>query len=177
MIWFVSTEIDTDEEFQKRMEFYSQLRKRELNRDFELESKFNDWCYIFNDGNDDNRFMLVGHTDFPIKIILAVTKSSKKRYGYCKFFICACIMSFDIFCSKSGLGITDEVYVSEQALEDIEGTAYYTCEFLDKAETRVGFKATKSELRLLNSEIKSFYGNLKHCFIPLNEYKDMGAIK
>jgi len=175
MRWLIRSKIDGEGELQKRMEFYSQFRKRELIRELELEARLDGWCHVFNDGNEDNRYMLVGHTDFAVQAIRLIKQLNQRRYRYHKFFICACIMSYEIFYSESYLSTLDEVYVTEQVLEDIEDTLYYTCEFLDKASTRIGFGATKSELRLLTSEAKSFYGNLKRCFVPLGEYRNAGA--
>lgn len=172
MIWLISTEIDSEEELLERMVYYSRLRKRELHRNHRFESQLAGLIHVFNDGNSDNRIMIVGHSDFPIRIISELKKSRLGKNECFSFFVCACIMSVDTFYSKSGIGADDEVYVTEQILEEIEGTACYTCEFLDKAVTRMGFKATKTELslNLPKLEGRSFYGNLKRCFVPLQNY-------
>jgi len=173
MKWLVSTEIDTEEELSERMDFYSGLRKRVLNRNNEIETIFAGLCFAFDDGNTDNRFMIIGHSDFPIMIVNLLKKSWRGRSESFKFFICSCLLSFDVFYTGSGISTEDEVYVTEQELEVIEGSTRYTCEYLDKRNTRIGFRATKSELRLSLPDMagRSFYGNLKRCFIPLQKYK------
>ena len=158
------------------MNFYSAFRRRELIRNNDLELKLDNLCYIFDDGYVDNRYMFVGHMPFSIGIIKALKSQRSRESRYYKFFICSCIDSFDYFYKASGLEMGDEVYVSIQELEEIEGCNRYTCEFLKKEVTRLGFKATKSEMSLLNSEIKSFYGNLKHCFVPLRHYKNVEGL-
>jgi hypothetical protein len=176
MKWLVSTEIDTEEELIERMNFYSGLRKRELSRNHKIESLFAGWLYAFDDGNADNRFMIIGHSDFPIVVINMLKKSIRRRGECFKFFVCACLMSSEIFHSECNIEAEDEVYVTLQKLEDIEGSMLYTCEYLDKTATRMGFRATKSELSLGLPGLagRSFYGNLKRCFMPLQRYVRQG---
>lgn len=177
MKWFVSKDVDNnDVEFQERMNFYSTLRRRGLFRNNDLELKLDNLCYIFNDGHIDNRYMFIGHTHFATGMVRGLKSQRNRENRYHKFFICSCIDSFEYFYKAGNLEMGDEVYVSIQKLEEIEGCNRYTCEFLRKEVTRLGFKATKSEMSLLNSEIESFYGNLKHCFIPLQHYKNVEGL-
>jgi len=176
MRWLISKEIDCDVvEFQERMRFYSKIRKRELHQEIEMESALKNFCYVFNDGHIDNRYMLVGHTDFATSLMLCLKANAKRNFRFYKFYVCACIISFEYFCIMSGIESGDDVYVSKQVLEEVERKECYTCEFLRKEETRLGFKATKSELGLLKTNIKSFYGRLNQCFTPLEVYRNVGV--
>ena len=68
----------------------------------------------------------------------------------------------------------DKIYITRQDIEFVkeDGQAYYTCEFLDQRKTGLGFKATRSELALCNSEKTNLYGKLEECFEPVENYKE-----
>jgi len=178
MTWFISKNIDSEVEFLARMEFYRNLRNRELCREIDLKCVSRE-LYAFNDANSDNRFMIIGHTDFAASIIKALKTTRIGRYIPLNFYVCACIMSYDYFHLLSGITSIDEVYITEQKPEFFveDNELYLTCEYLDARKTGVGFKATRSELALLNAERKSFYGKLKECFNPLEKYMANGERK
>ena len=177
MTWFVSKTIDISEaEFFARMEFYQNFRKNALQREAQFEDALQD-TYVFNDTNVDNRFMIIGHAGFAIAIIRLIKSSTRKWLKAHEFYVCACIMSHDYFYATSGICPDDKVFVTFQKYEFVEedNEAHYTCEFLDPKKTGFGFKATRCELALYNSERKSFYGKLKECFFPLERYKIGGC--
>ena len=175
MRWYVSKAVDSISEINERIKFYSTFRRRNMQDEFMTEE---DYFYMFSDGHADNRHMIIGHSDFAVQVMAFIKHLGQKYRMNHKFYVCACIMSYESFsraCYRHGISTNDDIYVSEQELEKIGDTYYYTCEFLNREETRLGFKATQSELCLLTSEMKSFYGNLNRCFIPLEKYKCIEA--
>ena len=178
MKWIISKEIDSDSECNERMRFYSKLGNCELKTDLAAEKALKNYsCYVFSDSFLNNCYMIVGHTDFAISIITLLKNIRKRKRMLCKIYVCACIMSYEYFRDKCGLDTDDEVYFSIQELVEVEECEYYTCEFLCKHETKLGFRATKSELCLLNAMSKSFHRNLRECFIYFGKYRNTGVVK
>ena len=179
-MWFISNDIDSDPELDARMEFYQRFRRNKLRREHKCEDVLNAMKkpgYVFFDGNPDSRCMIVGHTDFVCAVMWAV---KRQHNGVFTFYICTCLESYEVFkrmCLAYRLKSGYEVYVTVQELDILCDSKLYLCEYLQTEVTGLGFKITKSELNLLNTGRKSFYGNLKECFVPLDNYKDMGAVK
>ena len=178
MRWYVSKAVDSISEINERIKFYSNFRQQKmLDELLTDESPF----YMFSDGQSDNRHMIIGHAEFAVQIMafIKIKDLRQRNRMHHKFYVCACIMSFESFlraCFMHGISANDEIYVSKQELEKIGDIYYYTCEYISREVTRLGFKATQSELCLLTSEMRSFYGNLNRCFIPLEKYKSIEAV-
>ena len=176
MLWFISKDIDSDSEFEARMEFYQQFKKQKLNREPKCENLLDSLqfpCYVFSDGYPDTRCMAVGHTNFACAVMSVI---KYKLTGHWTFFVCSCLESYERFkqfCTAYRVKPGYEVYITVQESDILCENKTYLCKYLDMEDTGLGFKATKSELSLLNTGRKSLYGNLKDCFVPLENYKDM----
>jgi hypothetical protein len=163
MKWFVSREIDTEDEVQYRIRFYAKLTGKEI----VLENNVNAG-YILSNRHDDNRCMIIGHTNTVWSVLNYLRAKSSKRYS---LYICSCAMSEKELktqiasfgnASSVRLAIQDIIQVRELSTKYLDGVV--ACEFVDKNYTRLGFKATRSELNMYNSPLKSFYSKLDSCF-------------
>jgi len=166
MMWFVSKEIDSDAEIQHRKKFYSNLTGNEIFIKSSVEAG-----YILSDGRNDNRCMIIGHTDTVYAVLGYLRSKSPKKY---KVYICSCAMEKDVLKRLIDIfGNAASVFLSEQDIIRVRelSTSYKdgvtVCEFLDKTYTRLGFRATRSELNMYNSPLKGFYHKLEKNFVKL----------
>jgi hypothetical protein len=161
MLWYISKLVDTPEEFQERRYFYSELTKREL-----FEVSITTDLFILCDGRKDNRCMIIGHTDTAFNVIKLLKDKSRKKY---KFYLSVCIMSNDCYIEMRKQTTGDELYLSMQEKIMIGRELYLGCAFLDKVDTGLGFRATRSELNMYNSKLKGFSKKLTKSFICVND--------
>jgi len=160
MKWFVSKEIDSDEDFQERRAFYSKLTGCRIVACGEHPS----W-YEMSDGRGDNRCMIVGHTNTAYEVITMLRSTQRRKF---KFYLGVCTMSLDTL-RRDVLRIDPEsvVFIATQENIKIEGKKHLACEFLPVNETGLGFKAMRSELNMLNSTYKGFHTRLDKSFTKL----------
>lgn len=158
MLWFVSNEIDNPTNVNERKNFYSNLTGIELSTVGE-----NGKLYMYNDGRNDNRCMIIGHTDSAYDAIDILRIKSLKKY---KFYICVCIMHPKDFFRRCKFIKDDEVYISEQDIVIVNGQHILGCEFIDAG---LGFKVTRPELSMYNSPLNGFHSKLDKSFIHLNK--------
>ncbi len=156
MIWYISKLIDSTEEFHERTKFYSELTRREL---FIIDNS--DDFFILYDGRNDNRCMIIGHTDTALDLIKLLKEKSQKRY---KLYLCVCKMSDVYFHEIRKLTTPYELYLSRQEDVRIGTKLYLGCSFLDKTVTGFDFKATRSELNMFNLKLKGFFNKLDKSF-------------
>jgi len=156
MQWFISKLIDNENEIQKRKMFYEKLTKRTLSP----VSAINDF-YTFNDSKNDNRCMIIGHTDAAVIIIKLLKERSIKKY---KLYLCICSMSNKELYIISKLADDDTIYLADQDDIKIEGRLIKGCEFINTSDSRLDFRATRSELKMYRSKINGFYNKLDSCF-------------
>ena len=159
MIWFVSNEIDSADEILHRTQFYSDLTGRTVVVESTVPAG-----YFLSDGHDDNRFMVVGHTNTIGEVLAFLRNKSAKKY---KLYICSCAMLLDDLKRLITLmGNARSVHLATQDLIEIKDfSARYkdgivVCEFVDKENTKLGFRATRSELNMHNSQLKGFFNKL-----------------
>ena len=157
MRWYISNEIDSEKELYERKNFYSALTKREITI-IDTTSKY----YLLHDGRNDNRCMVIGHTDIAFDVIKLLKSKSRKKY---KYYLCVCIDSYDCFREIRRLAPDDEIYLSKQDVIVIEGVTRLGCEFLDVG---FGFKSTRAEMHMYNDKkYTGFFTKLDKGFIHL----------
>jgi len=162
MKWYVSKEIDSADEVLERRQFYANMTGRELS----MDDSATRW-FVMSDGRNDNRCMIIGHTN-TVYEVMALLKKTRKRH---KYYVCSCAMSLNElkaitmridFDSLVFLAKQDMIAVREVAMVYRDGVL--ACEFFDKADTKLGFKAAQSELNMLHSTFKGFHNRLDACF-------------
>ena len=163
MKWFVSKEIDSEDELLCRQSFYSKLSGKEVI----IESDSSNW-YVLCDGRRDNLCMIVGHTDTVYNVLTYLRNKSQKKY---KVYICSCAMSLEeLKHISSRIDKTSILFLSKQELINVKeyskhyGASILACEFVCKDYTGLGFRATRSELGLWNSQLKGFHNKLETNF-------------
>lgn len=155
----MSNEVDTADTIKERRKFYTELTGIELSPIVKNE-KF----YTFNDGRNDNRCMIIGHTDTAYDAIDMLRAKSAKKY---KFYICVCIMHPKSFFGRCKFINGDEIYLSEQEVTIVEGYPILACEFMGDVE--LGFKATWPELSMYGSKLKGFHSKLDKGFMSMGK--------
>jgi len=161
MKWYVDKFTDSLDELHERMRFYSDLTGRNL-----IISEITDGFYLLCDGRNDNLCMVIGHTDLAFKVIEKLKRSSPKHY---KLYLSVCGESVDYLAALCIAAKGYEVFITEQEKIEIEGVNRWGCKFYPKSETGFGFKLTKSEIAMYNSEYKGFFIRLDKSFILLQK--------
>ena len=123
MQWYISKLIDTEAELHERIKFYSELSKRELVSTNAVED-----YYSFKEDRNDNRCMIVGHTDAAFDVTKYLKNKSNKHY---KVYLCVCSMSCEYLLELSKLAADYEFYLSQQDDIMIGKDMYSGCRFLD----------------------------------------------
>ena len=155
MRWFIDKRVDAEGEFHERMKFYEKLTKKKL---FMADGTAT--CFEFTDRGDDNRCMIVGHTDAVKEVVAALREKSRKKY---KFFLSVCEMAPGVF--EQWRKVLDcELYFTEQILIVVSGKRILTVEFLNPRHTKLAFKATRSELNMYRSKYDGFITKLESSF-------------
>ena len=161
MLWYISKLIDSVEEYHERRSFYSKLTGRVL---FEIEETRD--YYILSDGRKDYRCMIIGHTDTAFDVIKLLKEKSRKKH---RFYLSVCIMSYDCCADIRRQARGDEIFLSMQEPLVVGRDLILGCAFLEKANTRLGFRATRSELNLYKTRQKGFSNKLDSSFINISE--------
>ena len=156
MKWYVCKRLDSPEEFYERVKFYENLIGLSMRVKEDLPDYFE-----FDDGRKDNRCMIIGHTNTAMDVMALLKNNSTKKY---KIYLSVCEMYADVF-EKLRKYTNYEIYATGQEKIAIGGKRYFACEFLNKSETKLGFKATRSELNMYCSKLKGFYNKLEKSFI------------
>ena len=156
MVWFISKERDSEDEFNARVKFYESVSGRPLSV---VDSKILT-CYEFNDGRGDNRCMIIGHTDTAIDVMVYLRGSSRKKY---KIYLSVCEMTEGTF-AKWQKTISYEFYSTEQERFKVGKNHILGCEFLEKEHIGFEFRATRSEINIYNSEFTGFFNKLDSSF-------------
>ena len=161
MRWFVDRRVSTEDELQERMNFYKKLTGREM-----IAGAGTKNCYDFQDRHDDNRCMIIGHTDAGKEVLLMLTETNKRKY---KIYLSVCEMQVGQFEHWRKQLIQHkrldwEIYFTRQGQLIVEGKQIQAVEFLAKNKTGLGFRATHSELIMFNST-RGFFNKLDAAFI------------
>jgi len=155
MRWFVDKRLDSKEAFCERLKFYEILVKKNL-----FIADGTGKCFEFTDRGNDNRCMIIGHTDAAEEVFLELRKKSQKRY---KFFLSVCEMAGGVF-EKWQECLKCEIYYTAQVLIEVNGKRILTVEFLEPRHTKLMFKATRSEISMYHSKHKGFINKLETSF-------------
>ena len=155
MRWFVNKAVSTDEELLERMSFYESLTGRKM-----VVGSGTENCFEFQDRHDDNRCMIIGHTDVALEVINALKRASKKKY---KLYLSVCEMQEGRF-AKWSRTLAWEIFFTKQEQPIVEGKRIRAVDFLSKNDTGFGFRATHSELIMFNSSM-GFFNKLDAAFI------------
>jgi len=161
MKWYVSKEIDSADEVIERRQFYAELTGHKLS----IEDSDASW-FLMSDGRNDNRCMIIGHTN-TVYEVMALLRKTRGRH---KYYVCSCAMALRELKAKTTLIDRESlVFLAKQDLIIVrEISVVYknvsVCKFIDKADTGFGFKAAQSELNMFHSNFKGFHNKLDQCF-------------
>ena len=128
-------------------------------RDMLVCGEHDSW-YEMSDGRNDNRCMIVGHTNTAYEVIKMLQDSRPRRY---KFYIGVCTADLSRFREiVKRVDPNSTVYIAPQENIRIEGQRHQACEFLPTDETGLDFKAMRSELIMFNATCMGFHNKLEN---------------